>query len=82
MQRLDEKDTKLMLLLDTKMLQVDKHIEKNEKQRSEAQEYLETRIMELKHHFGKHSDILAKYGEFQKESIKFQEKARNDNDRT
>lgn len=37
--------------------------------------------MELKHYFGKHSDALAKLQEFQKETTKFQEKARTDFDK-
>jgi uncharacterized coiled-coil protein SlyX len=49
-----------------------------ETQNSDSQAYLELKIMELKQHLARQSDTLAKYHEFQKESTKFQEKARDD----
>ena len=61
---------------------VDERFSKAEVLSQDHQQYMEQKITELKHYFAKQSDQIYKLQEFQKESTKFQEKTRNDHDKT
>lgn len=62
----------------TKLTGVDDRFTKTEASALEHQNYMEQKIVELKHYFAKANDAIYKLQDFQKESIKFQEKTRND----
>jgi hypothetical protein len=62
----------------TKLTGVDDRFTKTEASALDHQNYMEQKIIELKQYFAKANDSIYKLQDFQKESIKFQEKTRTD----
>jgi hypothetical protein len=75
---LREQDEKLLSLLTNKMTGVDDRFTKSEASALDHQNYMEQKIIELKHYVAKANDSIFKLQDFQKDSIRFQEKTRND----